>query len=330
MRKKVVSVILAMSMVCMTACGSEKQSVSTTTKQSVSETREKQEDVSKKAEEPEVTQSEKYMKFLDGEEILYLGEWCDKLGGELSPDKGYYLEDIVYSFLENDRYQLMKKEPAINYAYLDCGNDGVQEFAVEFKGMGIYDQSDASTLVFIIKEKDEKLELCYCYETWARSETITNQYGYVYSGGSNGATNHGVDYGYIDAAGTWNFIYYTEQELEIRQLTYPKKLAKIWKAAKKKKYKGEIIFVTTTFDEYSEKEPDKEIKQFYSYFVDGVEGDVYSKGVYKEIFEEAGVEMHRWEEIEQMVQKKKDALGITKKIEDAPELEWKHYQKSIW
>ena len=312
----------------MTACGSEKQSVSSTTKQSVSETEAKAEDVSKKTEEPEVTQSEKYMKFLDREEVLYLGEWCDKLGGELSPDKGYYLDDIVHSFLEDGKYPMMEKEPVINYAYLDCGNDGVEEFAVQFTGMGIYNQGDDSTLVFIIKEKDDKLELCYCYETWARSETKTNQYGYVYSGGSNGATNHGVDYGYIDATGTWNFIYYTEEELEIRQLTYPKKLAKIWKVAKKKKYQGAIIFVTTFFEEYSEKEPDREA--FYSYFVDGVEGDVYSEGIYKEIFEEAGVKVYLWDEIEQMIQDRKDALSITEEIENAPELEWKHYQKSIW
>ncbi len=69
---------------------------------------------------------------------------------------------------------------------------------LRLNGMEIYAEDDDSTLVYIIKYIDGKLSICYYYETWARSETTINEYGYCQSGGSGGASNHGMENSLID------------------------------------------------------------------------------------------------------------------------------------
>lgn len=87
----------------------------------------------------------------------------------------------------------------IEYAYLDCGGDGVEELAVRFVGLDIYAPGDESDLTAVIACKDGALELIYSRESWARSGTEINYYGYIYTGGSGGAGAYYVDIEYINA-----------------------------------------------------------------------------------------------------------------------------------
>ena len=269
----------------------------------------------------------KYEGFLAGLEPLYFNKYMhmDWQEGIFETGRGYTLDEILNALSE--AYWALEEQPEIHYLYMDCGNDGVQELAVEFYGMSIYSPGDDSTLVYVIKEREGQLELCYCYETWARSHSELNYYGYYTSGGSNGASNHGWDAGYINAEGDWNFIYYTEEELDINQLSADWELNLIPGIAKSKQYDGEIIVVTTRFDEIvydGDTSNYYDIQRYHSYFVDGVdEGvDVYSDGVYKEIFDEAGVVTYLYEEIGAMIDEKEAALGITEEIKQGQILEW--------
>lgn len=341
MRKKFLLVLLAIGVIGMTACMDEGQAESSSVQESVAQTESvkidleesesSSEEVSSKQEVSsetedssgevvEQTGTDKYQEFLKGNELVYYNYIGMNYGDAAVDDTGYSLSDMLESF--DEQYWGMEQEPTVEYAYLDCGNDGVEELAVRFVGMGIYSPGDDSTLVLIIKEIDEKLELCYLYETWARSETTLNQYGYITSGGSNGASNHGYGAGYIDAAGKWNYLYYMEEEVDINQLAFHEALANVPVVAETKEYEGNIIVCTTTFEDMSSPEAYLKAERFYSYAVDGVEGDVYSEGVYKEIFDEAGVKFYLPEEIDAMILDKEASLGITEEIKSAPKLTW--------
>ncbi len=167
---------------------------------------------------PEVEQENRYEKFLNDEEVLFFHKYNqnDFMNDEkyFDEDKGYTLSEIKeilkgYYYEYSDTTEM----DSVSYAYIDCGMDGVEELAICFSGMDIYCQDDDSTLVYIIKDINEQLELCYFYETWARSSASINEYGYFVSSGSGGATRHGANYGLIDKNGDWKSIASEEEEL---------------------------------------------------------------------------------------------------------------------
>lgn len=96
---------------------------------------------------------------------------------------------------------------SIEYAYLDCGNDGVEELALRFVGLDIYSDDDNSDATVVISCKDGALELVYSCESWARSNTEINYYGCIDSGGSGGAGAYYIEMGYINADGVVQTVY---------------------------------------------------------------------------------------------------------------------------
>ncbi len=269
--------------------------------------------------EQEVVTRTLYEDFLEGNEKLYF-DYSTINFPEATVVEGMTLSELLESFPE--QYWGLEGTPEVEYAYLDCGNDGETELAVRFVGMGIYSPGDDSSLVYIIKEIDERLELCYCYETWARSDTSINRYGYVTSGGSGGASNSGYGAGYIDAMGRWNYLYNTETEYDINQLSWSDDLKELPVVAMNKSYEGEIVVCTTTFEDMSSPEAYYNTERFYTYYAFGEAGDIYAEGVVKEIFDEAGVKYYRPEEIDDMISQKEAALGITEEIRMASGLTW--------
>lgn len=268
---------------------------------------------------------ESYMDFIAGNKLLYFSNCMQTYyDGELyDAASGYSIYQITDILMEI--YDL-EKEPVIKYAELDCGNDGVKEFAVMFENMNIYAPDDDSTLVYIIKNIDGRLQLCYYYQNWARSGSSINYYGYYTSSGSNGATNHGADAGYIDSNGKWNFIYHVETEMEISQLMINDALKKIPTVAEKKEYDGYIVMLTYNFDEILTSEDYETVERYYSFDVEDAEESVYdnlyTESIYKEIMDEAGVLIYSSDEIDDMIRNKEEALGIDSQIKDAPELDF--------
>lgn len=270
--------------------------------------------------EQKVVTKNLYEGFLSDEEKLYFDYMAMNYPSAAVGVEGMTLSELLESFPE--QYWGLEGTPEVEYSYLDCGNDGEAELAVRFVGMGIYSPGDDSTLVYIIKEMDERLELCYCYETWARSDTSINRYGYVTSGGSGGASNHGYGAGYIDETGKWNYLYYTEEEYDINQLGWSDDLKEIPRVAENKSYEGDIVVCTTTFEDMSSPEAYYNTERFYTYYASEAEGDIYAEGVVKEIFDEAGVKYYRPEEIDDMISIKEASLGITEEIRTASRLTW--------
>lgn len=285
---------------------------------------------------PEELSMESYGKFMRNEMKVSFDRFMPKDDmGEALYKKGseYTLSEVLgivtaYYF----EYSANKKIKYIDYSYIDCGMDGVNELVLRLNGMDIYNDDDDSTLVYIIKYIDGKLSLCYCYETWARSESTLNEYGYYQSGGSNGASNHSVKYGLIDKYGNWQPIVSIESETNINQLALSDELGLIPKVAETKGISGGIELDTICFDNNenaanSNKVGNKEC--FYTFYIyddnwKSIEdANLYTKSIYKEIFDEALVPFITPDEVSTMISEKEEKAGATAEIKKGTKMTWK-------
>lgn len=351
MNKKIIRCVLEMAIIAvmLSGCGQQTEDMKLTEKTNetvvIEEAEESSETVAIEeqeeiAESVEIVEPEEkrnlYLDFLNDEAELYFSKynqydsWNDEVFFEKG--KGYTLSEIVDVFAERYfKYSNAKEMDSIRYAYMDCGMDGVKELAICFDGMDIYYEDDDSTLVYIIKDINSQLELCYAYETWARSSTSINEYGYSKGGGSNSATNHGGHYGIVDQNGDWKFIVREQEELDISMVNYPEELSRIPSVAANKSYEGTIAFRTITLADYMDggkyvgTSPEDNIYSFevldenYEWIT---EPSMYTDSVYKEIFDEAGVTVVPEEEIAAIIAEKEKQVGLTEEIRNGNELEW--------
>lgn len=278
---------------------------------------------------------EAYKKFMKNEMKLSFDRFMPKDDmGDALYKKGseYTLSEVLGIVTANYfEYSTNKKIKDIDFSYIDCGKDAVSELVLRLNGMDLYAKDDDSTLVYIIKYIDGKLSLCYYYETWARSETTINEYGYCHSVGSGGASNHGTEYSLIDKDGNWQRIVFIESETDIGQLTSSDKLGQIPKVAETKGITGGIELDTICFDNKEDAANSEEVGNkecFYTFYIydDNMnqikDANLYTNSIYKEIFDEAKVPFITPDEVSTMISKKDEKLGATDEIKEGKELKW--------
>ena len=129
-----------------------------------------------------------------------LAAYQEFLRGELPTQEGKYLLDFLADYEDGVDWDGYVDE--IDYAYLDLGNDNIQELLVAFVGMDFYCADDDSTDEYILKYDEDGVKVCYEFQTWARSDTEVSYYGIVKGSGSNGATSHAKDGAVLDGEGS--------------------------------------------------------------------------------------------------------------------------------
>lgn len=137
-----------------------------------------------------------------------LAAYQEFLRGELPTQEGKYLLDFLADYEDGVDWDGYVDE--IDYAYLDLGNDNIQELLVTFVGMDFYCADDVSTDEYILKYDEDGLKVCYEFQTWARSDTEVSYYGIVKGSGSNGATSNEKDGSVLDGEGSLIPVYSSE------------------------------------------------------------------------------------------------------------------------
>ena len=234
-----------------------------------------------------------YDAFLNGTEVAYFDRLPqnDHVGGpELDPQKGYTLEEVKKALPEV--FENSNADIAICHALIDCGNDGVKELAVQFQGLGIYSPEDDSTLVYVFKAENGKLHACLDFATWARSYTGINQYGFIDSFGSSGASEHGGYYGILDADCNYHDVYSFWESYVLMEETEQANLP------------GYIVYETVTIDGTE-----------YAYYV--IDGDD-DNDKYAKLVRDAGYNVLPEEEVHALEIKALEKLGITEEMKNAP------------
>lgn len=276
-----------------------------------------------------------YEKFMKNEAKLSFDLYMpkDDMKKDLFKNGNDYSLSEVLAIVTADKAERFKNKKInnIDYSYIDCGKDGVNELALRFNGMDIYAPNDNSTLVYIIKYIDGKLSLCYSYETWARSESTLNEYGYYRSSGSNGASNHSSSSGLIDKDGNWQFIESTEMETNINQLSGSKELEQIPKVAQTKGITGGIELDTIRFNESADNK--EHIYTFYVFDSNNKpvkDANLYTSSVYKQIFDEAKVPFKTPDEVSSLISEKEKKVGATAEIKGGAEVTWKVLSNNLF
>ena len=219
---------------------------------------------------------------------------------------GFFLNDLMTRITAEMREgrgedRNMKR---MEYALIDCGNDGKKQLALRAYGLGIYSENDDSDLTMVFDYRNGTLSMIYAVDSWARSTTELFKNGYVLGSGSSGATSLHVWEGIIKADG----IYYASYDCDIE--------------------------VKETWDEngncnYSAEYDDFVIngETIYSYYILEGATEAGKKTVMndiKDIEARSGIHFLTSDEAWARVEKNRKALGITDEMDaDENRITWK-------
>ena len=349
--------LLAMVGICILAvgCSPAKSSVETSagSEASVSEVEEeaseenknsadKEDEEDKVSEDTSVGESntEAYEAFLSGEGRLsvdYYKENC-KINEEypsgtdeimktlVDSDKEYtiteFKDKLNSIFNSKDNYLQDGEVCAMRYAYIDCGNDGVNELALKI--IGPTPNEYENTFNFIIKDIGGKLEIIYVFETWSRNDTAINEYGLISGGGSNSYSNHGYEESYINENGEYLYGYYEGEELDVESFgDYEER-----KDIDFTSLDGAICVYSLRLEEYDPENPPKE---YYAYRVCDKESfepidvpNLYTDSEYKDVMDQ--FTKHKfisYDELKAREDEKMKFIGVTDEIRNGNLPEYK-------
>ncbi|MCR5416929.1 MAG: hypothetical protein K6E79_09040 [Pseudobutyrivibrio sp.] len=257
---------------------------------------------------------------------IYANEPYGSYEGDLInslPTKESTLPDLVDSmntiFEDPDQYYNGGEVSSVSYAYLDCGNDGNKELALNFVCPVV---EEGSYMTMILKEIDDKVQVVYIFCGWSRSETSINEYGYISGGGSGGATLHVSDCSYINADGEYCYGYSEEEQADLASFAEFKDHTDYDTSA----LNGTIVVYSlrttpTTSEDY---EP-----QYYSYLVyddnynEMSVDNLYTDSEYKMVMDSfTGIDFVSYDELQQIENDKLSEIGVTDTIKNGKELEY--------
>nr|WP_155959567.1 hypothetical protein [[Eubacterium] cellulosolvens] len=189
-------------------------------------------------EDPEETEAV-LQAFIDGEETVgfdncvfkneYLTQDLDAFRALFSKGTELTLSDFIATlngFYEGKPYEVKQTR----YAFIDCGDDGVPELALEFTYTG---QNDGDPVEYwVAKVIDDKIEMCYTDVYYNRSRTTVNKYGVFKNNGSGGAGNENHSVTMIDTDGKPTNVY-TDDEYYSAEWIYSNSWLHVPEAAEK-------------------------------------------------------------------------------------------------
>lgn len=247
------------------------------------------------------TEDEILKGIIESGEDYTLSEFRDKLNEFFNSEENYLYEGEVRS---------------IEYAYIDCGNDGVKELALKL--VGPFAEPTESTMTLIIKELEGKPELVYAFSCWSRSETTINKYGFISGSGSNSASNHGYDEAYINADGKYLYGFYEEEEYD----AYAFGMLREHDDFDTDSLDNMLAVYTLRLDEYDSASPQQEYYSYNVYDSNTFEQvdvpNLYTDSKYKDIMDSfKDISFITMDEMKKMEKEKMESIGVTDEIRNA-------------
>jgi DNA-directed RNA polymerase specialized sigma24 family protein len=154
-----------------------------------------------------------YQSFMSGELTAVVDDMYVNVAFESTVDLGFTQgEAVSVSDIEN-RFGLCVGGSSENtyeitdrsYGYLDAGNDGVQELAINLSGT--LDETETGNLTVVLKYKEDGLHLTYAGYSLYRVGTTVYSGGQVSYYGSGGASSNYTEGGVLDANGVYHNLY---------------------------------------------------------------------------------------------------------------------------
>ncbi len=274
-----------------------------------------------------------YEDFIADKSEVYMNSKADtgstlKLSG-LNDGEKYTLsaieEELVRVLSEESEDASEIEVSQVRNAYIDCGNDGEQELLLAVEISSYFDTYEEW---LIIKAKDNELHLCFSGDSWSRKAQYINEYGYIRTEGSGGASYSNYEYSFVDKDGEWHFLFGSEteeftgqEEVYLNEKSYKLSdyglsddqvaMAQFYFEPLTDEENGNVEY---TFFKYGEIDVDDEVPYFYCKVVK--EDPVYdSDSGYYKLFEDAGITVISIEEIEKEIDTAMEKIGYDKALE---------------
>lgn len=265
----------------------------------------------------DVTGRELFEKFLSNEESVIVESdrlWVEEKYADDQPfanDKNYLFSELIHRVMEDD-LSIMEDDLSVDirYAYIVPIAKEPEQLLISIT-IGADTIVDSYNYVFVIRDVDGKLKLSYGNIDHFREAVHINKFGYIYECQYPGYRPPTDVYKILTEDGC-KLIYGTTYEC-----------GDIIKPAQLQSFSEDGGFI---WDYWFED------KGFCSYsFVNekgepdyiGLEEKLYGKNSpYRKAFEDAGISFYEMSEIEDIISKKEEELGITDEIKEADEPEW--------
>lgn len=273
----------------------------------------------------------KYEAFLAGDEKVYVDKY-DYIKRTEDGDYNYF-GDYSCMTIEEFFKQVVVTErmgttdfPFVSaqYAYIDCGMDGIKELAMKAVFEDEWDQLER---YYVIKCVDDKLELTYMDESYYRAFlSINNLAGVVEENVSYGAASSGYKLGFLDADARYVLDYTREisyMAAYILTERFDDAIANTkedYSSLYLRRYAFEPEGVGNDFYEYekrtlycAQKEEDEE-----SNGVDFIENE----RIARTLFDYIGEELYSLDEIKDKISEREKSIGFSDEIKNAGEVVW--------
>ena len=274
-------------------------------------------------DEPEPVSEADYLAFVNGEAKI---KAVKDLMFALENGTEYSLEEFRNAI--NEGYEVVFQPgfmsvTEIDYAIIDCGNDGIPEMALQVTG-NTAEQDNEIQDYYIVKKLNGELCVVDQYESFYRSFGELNKYGVFCLSGSGGASLSYVSYERINAEGEHEFIYSEETEYAMAdtviygiELPSDADLPEGYPQLADSTGNGEIIrdkfsFAPTelTFVDGSP-EYDAYLRQLAYVFHDQNGNVIYPNSEYSEIYSDLGIVVTDDAGSKQMINDRIASLGIS-------------------
>lgn len=343
---KLLIVLLTMGML-LSSCGKKKDIDDSSTETGTIEEEQKidenlleevEDEVEEEADELNDNASmEKYEAFLNGQEKVgiskvdlnsYMYE-----GMELTIDhsKSYTMEELLESFFKDRLYcnDNCYSVDSLEYAYVDMGKDGTMELVLHFMSHIL---NDEYSNIMIIKNIDDKLEMCYFTEDGYRAYNYVNQDGVVAVGGSGGASVWYDCYRTLDSDGNVIYLYDSQSMGAYNVYVDGEDYSDI---AEKLGVAEDISIIRYSFeeyisDDYDEKSYDEYLdKSYYTYEKYANDGnlarpsEIYeSTSKYAKFMNLISDNVHPYDEMQSIIDKHLKEYGLSRDMLEDNEPDW--------
>lgn len=171
----------------------------------------------------DVVEDDLYDSFINGEgKALVLNDSdfteLSNFKTAVSENKEYTLKEIFANLKATNEsiWEEGKEIDKVEHRFIDCGNDGVKELLVKFD----LPIGDDAKMQMILNDRNDRLNICYVVDSWARSETIISKNGFIDSSGSGGAYSHFERKGIVDEFGTYKEWYSCSYDSDEATISY--------------------------------------------------------------------------------------------------------------
>ena len=259
-----------------------------------------------------------YQEFLEGRRVLHIDEEMleilKKFYGTEEFECGAFSMKEILEKINVGYYQYQEENnrlAGVEYAYLDCGNDGSRELAVRFDARSY---SDMFQLTFIIIYENGTLYLRHAFESWSRNSVLINQYGYIWESGSDGAASGGRNESYVDSSGRAKIIF--DNRIDWGDIDEPEICQQV--------YGTEECFFCNVRFQIQDKE--------YKCLLDKDEEDPNDEdfALFKKLYEEKYGKIYTKAEIEKLLDNRRKELGITEEMTKETEPDWESLETAAF